>query len=63
MNIGNNLKNERIKKNLSQGNLSKKSGVSVPNISRYEADIMIPSVVNAKQLADALEISLETLLK
>lgn len=57
MNFATKLKDLRIKKNLTQEELSKKSGISIKSISRYELGETIPrSEKYYERLADALDV-------
>lgn len=59
------LKEMREKKNLSQSQLSEKSGVPLRNIQAYEQgykDINKAQVVTVLDLADALECSVRAIL-
>ena len=51
-----NLKLERVKKNLTQGELAKKAGVVRQTISNIECGLTKPSVKLAKKLGEILEI-------
>ena len=63
MSFGSNLKKIRTEKNWSQTKLSKASGVSQPLIAMYEKDERTPNVYDAYDIAIALGVSLEELVK
>ncbi|SNU04649.1 Helix-turn-helix [Lachnospiraceae bacterium] len=54
-NITSNLRNVRTEKNISQLELSAKTGISVRCIKYYEALTRIPSLLNAYKLSETLE--------
>ena len=54
-NITSNLRNIRTEKNISQLELSAKTGISVRCIKYYEALTRIPSLLNAYKLSETLE--------
>ena len=58
MSIGENIKRIRKSRKLSQDALSKLSGVSRVNISRYENNERIPNLDIAEKLSKALEVPL-----
>ncbi len=62
MDFGNRLKNIREEKNLKREDLALKIGTSPAIIGRYERGERTPSVDIAKNLAEALEISLDYLV-
>lgn len=59
--IGNFLKEKRLEKNLSIRALSNKTNISETSISDYESGFVKPSVINALNLANALDISIKDL--
>ncbi|MCG2613436.1 helix-turn-helix domain-containing protein [Terrimonas sp. NA20] len=61
MNIGDKITALRKAKNMSQTDLGKAAGVSREIIGRYERGEVSPSVEVAKNIADALEVSLDYL--
>lgn len=63
MSFGSNLKKIRTEKNWSQNKLANKSGVSRELISMYENDKCTPTVYVAYDIAVALGVSLEELVK
>ena len=60
--LGLNIKENRIKNNISQENLAKLLGVSQPCIVRYEKGIIEISIYNLYQIASILNISIDELL-
>jgi transcriptional regulator with XRE-family HTH domain len=62
MTLGEKIKFARIKKSISQLELSDKAGTHQKNISKYEKDAVIPSATTLKKIADALEVSTDYLL-
>ncbi|WMJ74301.1 helix-turn-helix transcriptional regulator [Cytophagaceae bacterium ABcell3] len=62
MTLGEKIKLTRLKKKLSQQELSEKAGIHQKNISKYEKDLVIPSAVVLKNIADALEVTADYLL-
>lgn len=55
------IKEIRIKKNLSQKQLSKISGVSKSYIGEIETNIKMPSILILCKLSDALEVDIKEL--
>ena len=60
--FGDNLKNARTQKGVSQGQLADMMGIHSTHISRYERNQTIPSVDVVKKLADLLEVSTDVLI-
>ncbi len=60
--FGDNLKEARTKKGVSQGQLSELMGIHSAHISRYERNQTIPSVDVVKKFADILEVSADLLI-
>ena len=56
MNIGNSIRKLRIEKSLSQGELSKKCGLSQNSLSQIELGNKYPSSKNLKKICKILEI-------
>jgi transcriptional regulator with XRE-family HTH domain len=54
--IGDKLKSLRVQKNLSQGDIEKRSGLLRCYISRIENGHTVPSVENLEKMARALEV-------
>lgn len=61
MNIGARMAELRKQKDLSQTDFAKAIGVSREMIGRYERDEVMPSIEEAKKIADALGVSLDYL--
>ncbi|WP_298547110.1 RstR family transcriptional repressor [uncultured Aquimarina sp.] len=62
MSFGDNLKKIRAEKDISQGDLAKMIDVHATHISRYERNLTSPTIDVAKKIADALEVSTDTLI-
>ncbi|WP_269237359.1 helix-turn-helix domain-containing protein [Flavobacterium flavigenum] len=62
MSFGDNLKKIRSDKNISQGDLAKLIEVHATHISRYERNLTSPTIDVAKKIADALEVSTDSLI-
>ena len=62
MSIGEELKSHRMANNLSLLELEKKTGISNQNLSRWERNLVIPSVDFCIKLADFYGISLDELV-
>lgn len=60
--LGNNIKEARNLKNLTQQQLSEMIHEHRVNIAKYEAGTGIPSVAVLVRIADALDVSLDWLL-
>jgi len=58
MNIGQRLQTLREEKNLSQGDIQKRSGLLRPYISRVENGHTIPAIDTLEKIAKALEVPL-----
>ncbi len=63
MSFGANLKRIRTAKNWSQKKLSNVSGIPQCDISKYENDVSTPSVYVAFDIALALGVTVEELVK
>jgi transcriptional regulator with XRE-family HTH domain len=61
-NFGDNLKNARTKKGISQGQLAELMGIHPAHISRYERNQTVPSIDVVKKFADILEVSTDMLV-
>jgi putative transcriptional regulator len=61
--LHNTLREERARRNLTQGDLAALVGVSRKTINTVENGIFIPSTVLSLQLARALETSVEALFQ
>ncbi len=62
MSFGQNLKTLRTDKKISQTTLAKSIQVHPNHVSRYERDIAMPSIEVAQRMAEALEVSIDTLV-
>jgi len=61
-NFGENLKQIRVVKNISQGKLAELLNIHATHISRYERNLTVPSIDVVKKLADVLEVSTDDLV-
>ncbi len=57
-----NLKEIRIKKGITQEELAKRLGINQNNISRYETNERTPNLYLAKEIASALDCTVDELL-
>ncbi len=63
-NIGATIKKKRVKLGLSQEGLAQKSGVKYTTLSKIESGVIkTPSVLTMAQIARALSVTIEDLLK
>ncbi|GEM59315.1 transcriptional regulator [Flavobacterium columnare] len=62
MTLGDKITNLRKQKNLSQGDLADKIGVSRDAIGKYERNDIMPTADKAKKIADILGITLDFLM-
>jgi transcriptional regulator with XRE-family HTH domain len=62
MTLGEKIKIARLKVKLSQSQLSEVADTHQKNISKYEKDLVIPSAVTLKKIADALDVTTDYLL-
>ncbi|WP_430909770.1 helix-turn-helix domain-containing protein, partial [Maribacter sp. 2-571] len=62
MSFGDNLKRIRADRDISQGDLAKLIDVHATHISRYERNLTSPNIDVAKKIADALEVSTDSLI-
>ena len=62
MTLGQKINKIRKEKKLSQSDIAETVGVSRDAISKYERDDIVPSVENAKKIAQVLEVSLDYLV-
>lgn len=60
--FGQNLRAARLKSGLTQLKLARAAGIDRPSLTTYEAGGVIPSVMVAARLADALGVGLADLL-
>ena len=61
MEFNDRLRNIRIERGLSQDEVAKRAGTTKQSISRYENSVNKPTITAAKNIADALGVSLEYL--
>lgn len=62
MTLGEKIKLARNHKKLSQLELSEQAGTHQKNISKYEQDLVVPSALTLKKIADALSVTTDYLL-
>jgi len=60
--FGDNVKKIRVEKNISQQELADIVGIHSTHVSRYERNMAQPSVEIAKKMAEALSVSVDTLI-
>jgi len=60
--FGDNLKKIRVEKNVSQQELADMISTHSTHISRYERNLAQPSIEVVKKIAEALEVSTDTLI-
>jgi transcriptional regulator with XRE-family HTH domain len=60
--FGDNLKRIRTDKNISQQELADIIGVHYTHVSRYERNLAQPSIEVVKKIAEALDVSIDTLI-
>lgn len=60
--FGEHLKQIRISRDISQGELAERMGIHPTHISRYERNLTVPSVDVVKKLADILEVTTDALV-
>lgn len=61
--VGLNIKKIRVSAGLTQLQLAKKVGVSEPMICQIERGTKMPTVILAKEIADALNVNINKLLE
>lgn len=61
--VGLNIKKFRVSAGLTQLQLAKKVGVSEPMICQIERGTKMPTVILAKEIADALNVDINELLE
>lgn len=61
--VGANIKKIRVSAGLTQLQLAKKVGVSEPMICQIERGTKMPTVILAKEIADALNVNINELLE
>lgn len=57
------IKEIRLKKNMTQEELSRKSGISESYISELENNLKMPTILTLCKLAEALEVEITKLYK
>lgn len=62
MSLGERIRARRLLLNYSQEELAKKVGVDQAAISYYEKDFKTPTLMVAKRICDALEVTVDWLL-
>lgn len=62
MTVGQNIKNYRIEKGLTQKRLAELTGLATGTIQQYELEKRQPRLEQLQKIADILEINIETLL-
>ncbi len=61
--LGKNLKNIRLSKNMSQGDISRITGMDRAYVSRVENGQKNPTLLNLEKIANALEVHVDELIK
>jgi transcriptional regulator with XRE-family HTH domain len=62
MTLGEKIKMARLRKKLSQKDLGQLADVHQKNISKYEQNLVIPSAIALKKIADVLKVTTDYLL-
>lgn len=62
MTLGEKIKLARMQKKISQQELGDAAETHQKNVSKYEKDLVIPSAITLKKIADALEVTTDYLL-
>ena len=60
--FGDNVKKIRTEKNISQQELADMIGIHSTHVSRYERNMAQPSIEIAKKMAEALNVTVDTLI-
>jgi len=60
--FGDNVKKIRVEKNISQQELADMIGIHSTHVSRYERNLALPSIEIAKKMAEALNVTVDTLI-
>ena len=63
MNIGENIKQMRLEKNMTQGELADKVSVTVSMISQIERGVKVPTILLAKDIAQVFNCNPDDLFK
>lgn len=61
--LGKNIKNIRLSKNMSQGDISRITGMDRAYVSRVESGQKNPTLLNLEKIANALEVHVDELIK
>ena len=61
--LGNTLKVQRAKKDLTQAELAERAGITRVSVNAIEGGRMVPSVLLALKLARALDVSVDELFR
>lgn len=61
--IGRNVRDARESAGLTQSELSERTGIAVPHVSRLEKGTHLPSVATLKKVSDALKVPICSLLE
>ena len=62
MSVGSNIKQLRLKKDMTQQELADRLGLTQNNVTRWKRDGATPNVIMAKQIANILGCTIEDLL-
>lgn len=62
MSVGSNIKQLRLKKDMTQQELADRLGLTQNNVTRWERDGATPNVIMVKQIANILGCTIEDLL-
>ena len=62
MDIGKNIRNCRIKNNLTQSEFAKLLGIDGTTLSGYESNRRLPDVYMMRKIADVLGVSVDSLM-
>lgn len=61
--LGKNIKNIRLSKNMSQGDICRVTGMDRAYISRVENGQKNPTLLNLEKIANALDVHVDELIK
>ncbi|TGY42494.1 helix-turn-helix domain-containing protein [Clostridium perfringens] len=62
MNLGNKIKELRLKQNLKQSELAEKAQISRVTLGNYERGTRVPHIINLKKIANALNVDVNELI-
>lgn len=62
MSLGENIKNARKQKGITQKELSEKIGKGFSTVQKYEIDVIVPPISIINKIAEVLEVSVESLV-